>query len=130
MALVEGLQLDVPHVPRLASALAGGLGGTHRWTCGVLNAAAVVAGLVAGRDEVTPDPAPGYYLAGRLIVDFEERFGTVLCHELVGIAPELPDVEFRAECKRTETRTRVCDGLKDFTIRRFIELLPSYSSQS
>ncbi len=118
----------MPFVPRMASALAGGMAGTHKYTCGILNAAAVVAGVLVGRDHVTPEPAPAYLMMYRLFQDFEREFGTVCCDELVGVSADLPVDEFLAELKAKETRTRICDGLKVFTIQRFFELLPEYEN--
>jgi C_GCAxxG_C_C family probable redox protein len=126
MALVEGLRLEMPFVPRMASALAGGMAGTHKYTCGILNAAAVVAGALIGRDHVTKEPAPAYLMMRQLFADFEQEYGTLCCHELVGVSPDLSPDDFLAQLKAKETRTRVCDGLKVFTIRRFFELLPEW----
>ena len=104
------------------------MAGTHKYTCGILNAAAVVAGVLVGRDHVTKEPAPAYLMMYRLFEEFEKEYGTVCCHELVGVSPDLPVDEFLAQLKAKETRTRVCDGLKVFTIRRFFELLPEYEN--
>ena len=123
---MEGLGLDVPYPLRIVSGLAGGMGGTHRFTCGAINGAAVVAGIMVGRDEPTEAPPAAYTMIGELIEDFEKEFGTVLCYELIDVDPSLSYEDFHAETKRKETRVNVCDGLKEFTIRRFYELLPKY----
>jgi hypothetical protein len=110
----------------MVSGLAGGMGGTHRFTCGVLNAAAVVAGVLLGRDGPTEAPPAAYTMTGELIANFEQEFGTVLCHELIDVDPALSYDEFHAQTTLKQTRVNVCDGLKVFTIRRFYELLPKY----
>ena len=125
-ALVEGLSIDAPLTLRCTSGLAGGMGGTHRFTCGIINGAAVVAGILLGRDEPTATPPEAYTMIGELIADFEKEYGTVLCYELIDVDPALSYEEFHAETKAKQTRVNVCDGLKVFTIRRFYELLPKY----
>ena len=77
-------------------------------------------------ENVTKEPAPAYLMMGQLFADFEKEYGTLCCHELVGVSPDLSLDDFLAQLKAKETRTRVCDGLKVFTIRRFFELLPEW----
>ena len=128
MALVEGLEIDLPFVPRLASALAGGMGGTHRWTCGIVNSVAVIAGVLVGRDQPTEEPAPAYMMMRRMFRDIDGRFGTALCHELIDISPDLPLEEFGRQYEEKECRTRICNDVKTYTIERFLELLPEYQA--
>jgi hypothetical protein len=106
------------------------MGGTHKWTCGAVNAAAVIAGILIGRDEPTVEPAPAYLMMRELIADCEVKFGTALCSELTGIDPNLPLEQFGEQYKMRDTAARVCNDFERFTVQRFYELLEEYESEA
>ena len=129
IALVEGMGInDLPYVPRLASGLAGGMCGTHKWTCGAINSAAVVAGIFRGRDEVKPGEGHPriYKILNDLMDDVEAEFGTVLCEELVGISPDLPEEEWVELFHEKDTMNRVCHPIKEYVIKRLYRLMEEY----
>ena len=129
MALVEGMGIDdLPYVPRLASGLAGGMCGTHKWTCGAINSVAVVAGISRGRDEVKPGEGHPriYRILTGFMDDVEAEFGTVLCTELIGVSPDLSEEEFTEQFHAKDSMNRVCHPIKEFVIKRLYGLMEEY----
>lgn len=94
MALVESQGLENEIIPRIASGLGGGMGGSHELVCGALSGGAMASGVLLGRDMPDEGRPEAYDLTDELISGFRQEFGTVFCHELVG--KEL-GVEPRAE---------------------------------
>lgn len=122
-ALVEGLEIDLCGVPSLASGFGAGMGGSIHNTCGALSGAIIVAGALLGRD-VTPDHPPlAFLLSQELVAGFEDQFGTAVCCDLVGFDRDISYEEFGNLYRLRESRSNVCNGLIDFTIRRFYTLL-------
>jgi C_GCAxxG_C_C family probable redox protein len=129
IALVEGMGIDdLPYVPRLASGLAGGMCGTHKWTCGAINSAAVVAGIFRGRDTVQPGEGHPriYKMMTEFMDDVEGEFGSVLCPELTGISPDHKDEEFSKLFWEKDCMNRVCHPVKEYVIKRLYRLMDKY----
>ena len=132
MALVEGMGIDLPYVPRLASGLAGGMCGTHRWTCGAINSAAVVAGVLRGRDTARPGEGHPriYKMMTELVQDAEAEFGTVLCPELTDISPDHTDEEFTKLFREKDCKNRICNPFKEYVIKRLYRLMDEYPPET
>ncbi|SCY07835.1 C-GCAxxG-C-C family protein [Desulfoluna spongiiphila] len=85
LAYADDLQLDSSLALKLASGFAGGMGDRYG-TCGVMTAACLVIGLVAGPDEIS-NPASRNRVRG-LVAAFREGFaadhGALACGDLNG----------------------------------------------
>ena len=75
-------------IPRIATGFHGGVGGSHRWTCGALSGGVIAAGMALGREKPGESAKRVDTFVQRLLSDFEKRFGSVNCYELVGIPHE------------------------------------------
>jgi hypothetical protein len=82
--------------------------------------------VLLGRDHPTEEEVCAPVMMRRFVADFEAEFGSVLCHELVGISPDIPRAEFSVQYKAGDTRARVCNRLEAFTVRRFYALIEQY----
>jgi len=67
---------------RLATGLAGGVGGTHQEMCGALSGGVMVIGGVCGRDSASEDDQAAYEFAARYRERFLAELGTTRCAEL------------------------------------------------
>nr|MBC7245237.1 C_GCAxxG_C_C family protein [Chloroflexota bacterium] len=68
-----------PPVVKMASTLAGGLGGTRQELCGALNAGVMIIGALYGRTRPGEDEAVARELAARFRERFLTTFGTTQC---------------------------------------------------
>jgi C_GCAxxG_C_C family probable redox protein len=119
MALGESLGVESELLPRIATCFGGGVGGTHRFTCGAVSAGVMAAGIAFGRDEVSGDKGRGYNLTQRLLSAFEKEFGSVNCYELVGIPYEEEDWSEKWQVMNMGDR---CVGFVRFVVERWLEL--------
>ncbi|UCC89969.1 MAG: C_GCAxxG_C_C family protein [Anaerolineales bacterium] len=69
-------------VRRMATGLAGGVGGTHQELCGALSAGVLLIGALYGRLTPDEDDGPCYDLASRYRERFIQEWGTTRCGEL------------------------------------------------
>ena len=77
--------LDPKTVLRMASPLGGGIS-RLREVCGAVSALCLLIGLAEGYD--TPDDEKKkalYSKAQKLVMDFQERRGSIICRELLGL---------------------------------------------
>ena len=77
--------LDPQTVLRMASPLGGGIS-RLREVCGAVSALCLLIGLTEGYD--TPDDEKKkalYSKAQKLVMDFQERRGSIICRELLGL---------------------------------------------
>lgn len=107
MARAQGIESDV--LPGIATGFCSGVSRTGGM-CGALSGAIMGIGLALGRREVGPADAC-YDATQRLIGEFEQRFGSRDCHELLGcdLATEEGRATFRdgGLMKRCAELTRV-----------------------
>jgi C_GCAxxG_C_C family probable redox protein len=67
---------------RLASAFAGGVGGTEQDLCGVVSMGVAVISMLYGRTSPEEDSQECLDLAASFRQRFLDKFGTVRCHDL------------------------------------------------
>lgn len=103
VGIFRGLKIEEPSEALLKAAvsgLRGGIGGTHdQGSCGALTAAAVALGLLYADDE-----RKATLLTRELYLDFKERFGSVICREILNSEGKKPctDCCLYAGCKVAE----------------------------
>ena len=77
----QGIQSDL--IPRIATGFCSGISRTGGM-CGAVSGGIMGIGLVAGRDSPAESVEPAYTLVQKLIRAFEEQYGSVNCHQLMG----------------------------------------------
>lgn len=115
-ALIRSGAIDVPPETRALCVGFGGGIGLSGFTCGALSSAVMANGAVHGR----PDPwsvdaevrgheiADKYYRRyNKLVHDFIEQNGSVLCHEICSAKGEWPSKERRKACMNITANTAV-----------------------
>ncbi len=131
MALVESQGLENEIVPRVASALGGGMGGSHQLVCGALSGGVLAAGALWGRDKPGEEgPEQAYNLADALIQGFRQEFGTVLCCELIGdeVGVE-PGDERWSEMFHAKDVRQTCARFVRFVAARWFELFEEMTKE-
>jgi C_GCAxxG_C_C family probable redox protein len=119
MALGESLGIESELIPRMATGFRGGVGGSHRWTCGSLSGGVIAAGIAFGREKRGESTEEVGVLVQRLLDDFEKRFGSANCYELVGIHY---DEEDWSEKWRAMNMRDKCVEFVRFVVERWLEL--------
>ncbi|HAL61822.1 MAG TPA: hypothetical protein DCP08_05375 [Chloroflexi bacterium] len=119
MALGESLGVESELIPRIATGFHGGVGGSHRWTCGTLSGGVIAAGIAFGREKPGESAKRVDTFVQQLLGDFEERFGSVSCYELVGIPYE--EEEWSEKWQAMNMRDR-CLHFVRFVVERWLEL--------
>ena len=89
LAYSEDIGLDKSACLRLASSFGGGMG-KLREVCGAVSGMLMVAGILMGYDDINnPDAKAEHYQFVRdLAAQFKEKNGSIICRELLGIAPD------------------------------------------
>ena len=82
LAVAAELGISSPLLPRAATGLCSGLSRTAGM-CGALAGAVLGIGLGTGRDAPSDDLEECYALTGRLLAEFDARFGATTCPELL-----------------------------------------------
>lgn len=88
IADAEGIESDL--LPRIGTAFGGGMS-RMCGTCGALTGAVMGVSLVLGRSQPNESVQPAYQATQRLILEFEQKFGTRACHELLGCDLNTPE---------------------------------------
>ncbi len=94
-------------LPRVATCFGAGLGRRGE-ICGALAGALIAVGLRHGRREGEGDEAKerSYERAAYVVGAFRERFGTILCRELIDL--DLSEPEGRETYQRKNIRDKYC----------------------
>lgn len=110
LALARRQGVDSPLIPGIATGLCSGMGRSAN-TCGALSGAVLGLGLATGRSDPTQPVAESYGLVKQLVSDFERRFGSSNCAELLGCDLATPEGQqaFRSQ-NLGVTRCRVYTG--------------------
>jgi C_GCAxxG_C_C family probable redox protein len=119
LALGESLGIESELIPRIATGFHGGVGGSHRWICGALSGEVIAAGIAFGREKPRESAKRVDTLVQRLLGDFEGRFGSVRCYELVGIPYE--EENWSEKWRALNMRDRCLDFVQ-FMVGRLLEL--------
>lgn len=101
LALAQGMGIDAPCVPAVASGFCGGMARSGGM-CGALTGAVIGLGLALGRSSSA-------HATRRLVNEFREAFGAADCHVLIGFDPHGERDEISAAFNREGRRER-CIG--------------------
>jgi C_GCAxxG_C_C family probable redox protein len=101
----QELGIESPVIPRVATALGGGMGGLGS-VCGAVTGALMAIGLVHGREEPWQSRDQAYALAQQVYRGFQEKMGSVFCRELTGL--DLTTPEGHKELLSSGVGMRVC----------------------
>lgn len=107
LGLTEAMGIDEACIPRIATALGGGVGGCGG-TCGAITGAAMGIGLRFGRErgDDVESKALCYEMVRVLVAEFEREFGTMACLDLVDC--EMRTEEGRARAMELDLHNKVC----------------------
>ena len=84
MAVAESQGIESDLLPKIATGFCSGLARTGG-LCGALSGAIMGLNLLTGRSEPGVPVDQNYALVGKLIDQFEEKFGSINCRELTGV---------------------------------------------
>ncbi len=83
LGAAEGLNVESPFIPRIATGFCSGLSRTCG-TCGAVNGGIMALGLIFGRDDGETPPDATYEKIQVFLKRFEETYGSCNCRELTG----------------------------------------------
>ncbi len=83
LGVAEGLEIESPLIPRIASGFCSGLSRTGG-TCGAVNGGVMALGLLFGRDDGESLPEGAYENVRMFMQRFNNSFGSCNCLELTG----------------------------------------------
>lgn len=109
-AFADAVDVDENTIFKLGEGFGAGMGGMQ-CTCGAVSGAVLVAGMKNSSGDVTNPTTKGktYTYAKKIVQDFKEKNGTVICKELKGV--------------ETEKMIRTCDGCIEDAARIAEEVL-------
>lgn len=110
LAMARRLGIDSPLIPNIATGLCSGMARSGQ-TCGALSGAVLGLSLVGGRSDPQQLAGDAYGLVKPLVMQFEQRFGSTHCTDLLGCDLATPEGQrtFRLD-KLGTTRCRVFTG--------------------
>jgi C_GCAxxG_C_C family probable redox protein len=120
MAVTESLGVADDLVPRIATGFGGGISG-HGYTCGAVTGAVMAAGVVLGRDAPGGDPERLYGICSTMMDEFDERFSSVVCFDLVGV--DWRDAGEKARALKDGVLQEKCAAFVEFAASRTVEFL-------
>jgi len=103
----------------------GGIAGQQQAACGAVSASAICLGL-RHRCSLTDEQATKQARfdagrdAGELVRDFTEKYGTIVCRDLIGL--DFSDPEARRQIKELNIFEEKCDKYVQFVIEKLYEL--------
>lgn len=117
----ELVDLEEEQIYRVASAFGGGM--QMGEVCGCVTGALMAIGLKYGSDDPTDEVARNLVSqhAEAYVKAFREKFGTILCRELLGI--EEYSAEAKAEARKAGKIEQVCPVLIAFGKEKLAELM-------
>ena len=103
----------------------GGIGGHQQAVCGAVSASAVCLGLrhrhplddEEGTEQARQDARQK---AGELVQSFTEKFGTIICRDLVGI--DFSDPEAASRFRESGMGKEKCERYVQFAVEKLYEL--------
>ncbi len=113
-------------IPRAATGFGGGLA-RNGLVCGALAGAAIAIGVLYGRDDSQQSRDPCYAAVDRLVSEFREAFGSLLCRDLTRL--DLKS-EFGMRFYRQKVHFEVCNPIVVWTVRRAEEIIAETASGS
>jgi C_GCAxxG_C_C family probable redox protein len=107
-------------IPKIATGFGGGMGRCGS-VCGALTGAIMAVGLKYGSNEIDPQKkADTYQKTQALFKLFEQRHGSVMCHDLIGC--DLSTPEGLAKAKQEDVFETVCSKLIKLVVQDFFGL--------
>ncbi len=94
MAEQEGIQSQL--IPKMATPFGGGIA-KHGSICGCVTGALMSIGLKFGRARHTEDREKTYSVSSSFLDAFEQKFGSLICYELIGCDFRTPEGQERWE---------------------------------
>jgi len=91
------------HIPKIATPFGGGIARSGS-ICGCVTGALMVIGINYGRNETIEDKEKAYAVATKFLSEFERRFGSLICYELIGCDFRTPEGHKRWEEQLKESR--------------------------
>lgn len=89
-AVAESYGLKSELIPRIATGFCGGIARTGN-VCGAVTGAVMAISLLTGRNKPSDSRELNHKLIQEIVREFEVRFGTVLCRELIGCRLDTPE---------------------------------------
>lgn len=89
-AVAESRGIKSELIPKIATGFCGGIARTGNM-CGALTGAMMAISLVTGRNSPTEPRELNHKLIQQLMRDFEARFGTTICRDLIGCRLDTPE---------------------------------------
>ncbi len=120
MALCEHRGVESKLIPRAASGFCAGIGRTSG-LCGAVAGAVMALGVFQGRNVPEDDKERIFALTAQLLSEFNARFGSCNCTELLGC--DLGTVEGRELFAAKEMRKNTCVPLTKAATEIVLELL-------
>jgi len=118
-------------ISKVGSGFGGGIGGMH-YTCGVVSALVILAGLDCG--SVDPEDkaakAANYRIVRTLVNQYKDQFGSVICSDLLGLNGNAPERKYQPT-QRTATLAlkKPCTVKVECAARIFAEYIYSKSQE-
>ena len=104
LALAESRSIKSDLIPRIATGLCGGVGRTGG-LCGAVSGGVLAINLLAGRNEPSQSPEANHRLVRAFLGQFEAKFGTTTCEQLIGCRLDTPEGhQFFKDNKLRETK--------------------------
>ena len=109
-------------MPRIATAFGGGIAG-HGEVCGAVSGAAMAIGLKCGRDsgDDLDAKAETYAKVEQFTNAFREKFGSIICRELIGCDLRTPEGSQAA--KERNLHLGFCSDIVAFAAEEALKLL-------
>lgn len=117
----EYVDLEEEQILKIASGFGGGM--QRGEVCGCVTGALMAIGMKYGSDDPTDEVARGLVkqYSDAYVAAFKEKFGTILCRELLGIE-EYTD-EAKAAAREAGRIAEVCPGLIEFAKEHLAEIM-------
>ncbi|MCS7338214.1 MAG: C-GCAxxG-C-C family protein [Verrucomicrobiae bacterium] len=89
-AVAEGCGIRSELIPKVATGFCGGMARTGN-VCGAVTGAVMGISLATGRTSPNGSRETNHKLTQQLMREFEARFGTIICRELIGCRLDTPE---------------------------------------
>ncbi|MBE5760912.1 MAG: C_GCAxxG_C_C family protein [Clostridiales bacterium] len=111
-AFAEEMNMSVEQIARLASCFGAGIG-RMRETCGAFTGALIVYGYFKGNDVAEDQQAKQatYAAVQRFMIPFTDKFGTLICRDLLGEEGKGPITPTPAPRDEHYKAVRPCPGI-------------------
>ena len=121
----EAYELDNEDLLWAAIAFSGGIAGQQQAACGAVSASAVCLGFryrcsLAERQKAEQARDSARQDASELVKSFTEKFGTIICRDLLGF--DFSDAEAARRFRESGIWKAKCDNYVQFVIEKLYEL--------